>query len=286
MVGSALVSHLKKENHDVVPLVRGKSRTAGIVWDPASGTIEKEKLSGFDAVVHLAGENISKGRWNAAKKARIRDSRVASTRLLSETLAKLEHKPAVLVSASAIGFYGDRGEELLNEQSTGGSSFLAEVCQAWEQATKAASEAGIRVVHLRTGIVLSKSGGALAAMLTPFKLGGGGIVGSGKQYWSWISLDDEVRAIEHAIRTESLRGPVNLVSPEAPTNRVFTKVLGKVLHRPTIFPMPAFAARLALGEMANELLLASTRVEPRRLKETGFQFSYPDLEGALKHLLG
>ncbi len=200
-----------------------------------------------------------------------------------KTLAK---RALVLVSASAIGFYGDRGEALLTEQSTAGSSFLAEVCQAWEQATKAASDAGIRVVHLRTGIVLSKSGGALAAMLTPFKLGGGGIVGSGKQYWSWISLDDEVRAIVHAIQTESLRGPVNLVSPEAPTNLVFTKTLGKVLHRPTIFPMPAFAARLALGEMANELLLASTRVEPRRLQETGFQFSYPDLEGALKHLLG
>ena len=285
MVGSALVSHLKKESHEVVPLVRPGSRTAGIAWDPVKGTIEKEKLNGFDAVVHLAGENIAKGRWNAAKKVRIRESRVASTRLLSETLAQLSRKPAVLVSASAIGIYGDRGDELLTERSAAGKSFLAEVCQAWEQATKAASDAGIRVVHLRTGIVLSKTDGALAAMLTPFKLGGGGIVGSGNQYWSWISLEDEVRAIEHAIQTQSLHGPVNLVSPEAPTNRVFTKALGKALHRPTIFPMPAFAARLALGEMASELLLPSTRVVPQRLLETGFQFSYPDLEEALKHLL-
>jgi uncharacterized protein (TIGR01777 family) len=239
-----------------------------------------------DAVVHLAGANIAAGRWTAEQKARIRDSRVNSTRLLSETFAKLAQPPKVFVCASATGFYGDRGADIMTEDSPAGSGFLAEVCEAWEAATQPARNAGIRTVMLRFGMILSSAGGALAKMLLPFKLGVGGVIGSGDQYWSWIGLDDVVGAIHHALVNDTLEGAVNTVAPQPATNREFTKSLGKILGRPTIFPLPGFAARLALGEMADELLLASTRVEPAKLAASGYAFRHPELEGALRHYLG
>jgi uncharacterized protein (TIGR01777 family) len=243
-------------------------------------------LEDMDAVVHLAGENIASGRWTAERKRRIRDSRVRGTRLLADSLARLKEPPKVLVCASAIGYYGNRPEETVNEDSSSGSGFLPEVCREWEKATKPAEESGIRVVGTRFGIVLSPSGGALAKMLLPFRLGAGGKIGSGQQYMSWISLDDAIGAIDHALVTESLAGAVNVVAPRPVTNSEFTKTLGQVLRRPTLFPMPAIAARLLLGEMAEELLLASIRVEPARLLATGYKFRHPDLEGALRQLLG
>jgi len=238
-----------------------------------------------DAVVHLAGENIAAGRWTERQKARIRDSRVKGTRLLCDLLARYSPPPKALVCASAVGYYGDRGDEILKEESASGSDFLSDVCGEWEAATQTAVERGIRVVNLRIGVVLSPLGGALAKMLTPFKLGAGGVIGSGRQYMSWIALDDAVRAFHFALTNQSLHGPVNAVAPNAVTNRDFTRTLGRVLSRPTVFPMPAFAARLAFGEMADALLLASTRVQPARLLAGGFTFRYPDLEGALRHLL-
>ncbi len=286
LIGSALVPALTKVGHRVLRLVRHTAdRAKGEAqWNLDSGSIDRARLSGLDAAVHLAGENIA-GRWSKAKKAAIRESRVKGTRLLAEALAIAISRPKTLVCASAIGFYGDRGDALLNEDAAAGSGFLADVCKEWENATKPAQDAGIRVVNLRIGIVLSPAGGALAKMLLPFKLGAGGIMGSGEQYWSWVAIDDVVGAIKHALVTESLRGPVNVVSPEPTTNHYFTKTMGKVLSRPTIFPMPAFAARLALGEMADSLLLASTRVKPQRLNESGYRFLFPTLEPALRHVL-
>ena len=287
LVGSAVVAFLTTGGHQVLRLVRGKARNADdVVWDPAVETIESEKLDGLDAVVHLAGENIATGRWNAAKKTKIRDSRVNGTRFLSNTLAKLISKPRAFVCASAIGFYGDRGDEVMTESSPPGTSFLCEVCRDWEAAAETARQAGIRVVNLRIGVVLTPHGGALEKMLLPFKLCAGGVIGSGKQYMSWIAIDDVVGAIHHALTCDALSGSVNAVAPDAVTNRAFTKTLGSVLHRPTIFPMPAFAAKLAFGEMGDELLLASTRVTPQRLVESGYQFRCPKLDGALRHLLG
>jgi uncharacterized protein (TIGR01777 family) len=242
-------------------------------------------LEGIDAAIHLAGENIAARRWVAAQKKRIRDSRVQGTRLISVGLAEMKRPPRVLVSASAIGWYGDRGAELLDETSDAGEGFLAGVTRDWEAATRPASDAGIRVVLLRFGLILSRQGGALTKMLTPFKLGGGGRIGDGQQYWSWVSIDDAVGAVRHALITESLSGPVNVVAPEAVTNQEFTRTLGRVLRRPTLMPIPAFAARLALGEMADELLLASARVQPVRLMESGYEFQHGSLEAALRHVL-
>src|SRR5208337_437385 len=242
-------------------------------------------LEDFDAVVHLAGESIV-GRWTAEKKARILESRVKGTRLLCESLAHLRDRPLVLVSASAIGYYGDRGNQVLDEESSAGSLFLSEVARAWELATEPARRNGIRVVNLRIGFVLSKAGGGLATMLLPFKLGIGGRVGSGRQYLSWIAIDDVVGAISHSILSDAMHGPVNAVAPNPVTNREFTKTLGSVLWRPTIFPLPVFAAHRMFGEMADNLLLASTRVEPGRLLATGYEFQFPQLEGALRHVLG
>jgi uncharacterized protein (TIGR01777 family) len=243
-------------------------------------------LDGVDALIHLAGENIAATRWNAATKKRIRDSRVEGTRVLCEGLAKLTRAPRVLLSASAVGYYGDRGDEILSEDSPSGSGFLAAVARDWEAATEPAAAAGIRVVRMRFGVILSPRGGALAQMLTPFRLGGGGRIGSGRQWWSWISIDDAASAIQHAIMTESLSGPVNGVAPNPVTNAEFTHTLGQVLGRPTLIPMPAFAARLALGEMADELLLASARVLPTKLLESHYRFQHPTLDVALRHLLG
>jgi uncharacterized protein (TIGR01777 family) len=257
-----------------------------LVWDPDSGRIDPAALEGFDAAVHLAGENIAGARWTFQQKARIRDSRIKGTRVLADALAGLSSPPGVVVSASAIGYYGDRGEELLTEESPPGEGYLSEVCREWEAATQPASRKGIRVVILRIGIVLTPAGGALARMLLPFKAGVGGIVGTGRQYMSWITLDDTIGAIHHAITSDSLRGPVNAAAPRPVTNREFTKTLGRVLGRPTLFPAPAFAFRLAFGEMADALLLASTRVSSDRLESSGYKFCHRELEGALRHLLG
>jgi uncharacterized protein len=292
LIGSALVPFLSAEGHSVTRLLRAGSRAprgsaAGDVgWDPASGRIEPRSLEGFHAVVHLAGESIAGGRWTSERKARIRESRVQGTRLLAEALAERSHQPQVLVSASAIGYYGDRGEELLKEDSLPGLGFLAEVCRDWEAATEPATKKGIRTVNLRIGVVLSAAGGALARMVPPFRAGLGGVLGSGRQYMSWIALDDVVGAIHHAMMNESLRGPVNIVAPAPVSNREFTRTLGRVLGRPTWFPAPAFVLRLAFGEMADALLLASARVSSSRLEASSYQFRCHELDDALRHVLG
>lgn len=291
LVGRALVRSLLEEGHSVTRLVRGEAQefrapgTSAVRWNPSDGTIDAGALEGHDGAVHLAGESIAEGRWTDEKKRRIRDSRVKGTRLIAETLAGLKERPRVLVSASAIGFYGDRGEEILTEESAPGDDYLSRVCREWEEAARPAAEAGVRVVNLRIGLVLSSEGGALERMLPPFKLGAGGRIGSGEQYMSWIALDDLVGVIRRALTDESLSGPVNAVAPRPVTNAQFTKALGRALNRPTVLPVPAFAVRLAFGEMADALLLSSARVLPRRLEEAGHEFSHPDVDGALHHVL-
>ncbi|HEY0375410.1 MAG TPA: TIGR01777 family oxidoreductase [Pyrinomonadaceae bacterium] len=286
LVGHRLVPSLESRGHEVLRLVRNAPASPKeIRWDPSKGTIDAAALEGVDAAVHLAGENLAEGRWTEEKKRRIRESRVKGTRLISETLAGLTRKPEVLVSASAVGFYGSRGDEVLTEESSSGAGFLADVCREWEQATSAAEGAGVRVAHMRFGVILSGEGGALKKMLLPFRMGLGGKLGSGDQYMSWITLDDAVGAIEHALENKTLRGPVNTVTPRPVTNREFTKAMGSALSRPTILPAPAFALRLAFGEMADATLLSSQRAEPARLKESGYVFKYPEIEGALRHVL-
>lgn len=287
LVGSALVPFLTSGGHRVVRLVRGKPAGAGDVrWDPERGELDGAALEGVDAVVHLAGEGIAGKRWSPAQKTRIASSRVTGTRTLCEALAGLSKRPRVLVSASAVGFYGDRGDEEVDEASLPGAGFLAETCRDWEAATKAAVEAGIRVVNLRFGVILSPRGGALQRMLLPFKLGGGGPLGTGRQWMSWIALDDAVGAVHHALVTESLAGPVNAVAPHPVTNRDFARTLGAVLGRPAVLPMPSFAARLLFGEVADEVLLVGQKVRPLALQRSGFAFAEPELQGALRHLLG
>jgi len=255
-----------------------------VLWTPENGFAEAGRLEGIDAVVHLAGESVSGLRWTDEKKKAIKDSRVLGTRSVVEAISKLKHKPKVLVAASAIGFYGERGDDEVTESSNAGdNTFLAEVSKAWESEARRAEDAGIRTVLLRTGIVLSKEGGALATMLTPFKLGVGGVVGSGKQWMSWISLDDHVAVIDHVIENENIRGAVNSVSPNPVTNEEFTKTLGGVLYRPTFLPLPEFVVSMALGEMGDELLLTSTKVVPKRLEDAGFEFKYPGLRAAIEH---
>lgn len=288
LIGAEVVSALSAAGNEVVRLVR-RDPVPGenaVRWDPGKGISGPEGLSGLDAVIHLAGESIAAGRWNAARKAAIRESRVKGTRILCEALAALPVPPATMVCASAIGWYGDRGEEVLTEESAPGSGFLAEVCRDWEAATTPAAGRGIRVVSLRIGVVLTPKGGALARMLPPFRAGFGGVLGNGRQYVSWIALDEIPGIVLHVLANRDLRGPVNAVAPRPVTNREFTGALGGVLSRATPFPVPAFALRLALGEMADALLLASTRVAPRRLEETGYRFRFPELHGALRHLLG
>lgn len=287
-IGGPLSERLQKSGHVTVPLTRSHP-TAGeavVHWHPLTGVIDVAALEGFDAMIHLAGENIASGRWTASRKASLRDSRVRGTHTLCAAIEKLKNPPRVLVSASAVGYYGSRGDEILTEESPAGTGFLPDLCRDWEEATAPAADRGVRVVRIRIGVVLDPEGGALKKMLLPFKLGGGGVIGNGKQYWSWITRADLIAAIEHVLNTESLRGPVNLVAPHPVTNYEFTKTLGRVLHRPTVIPMPAFAARLALGEMADGLLLASARVLPRRLEESGFTFQHPQLEAALRVVLG
>ena len=285
LIGSALAQELKDGGHSITRLTRSPKGENDVRWDPDAGTIDGS-LAGTEAVVHLAGESIAEGRWTASKKERIMESRKKGTRLLAEAIAGLPTPPRVMVSASAVGYYGDRGNELLREDSGPGSDFLAEVCKAWEAAADPAREAGIRVVHPRFGIVLSPKGGALGTTLPIFKFGGGGRIGSGRQWWSWVALDDVVGAILHALEDDSVEGPVNVGSPNPLTNAEYTKVLGRVLNRPTVFAVPAPAIRIAIGGMADALLLASQRVEPVKLKETVYHFRYPELEGALRHLLG
>jgi uncharacterized protein len=287
LVGKALISSLTTEGNEVLRLVRRERQVGSpeVEWDPKRGSIDSQHLEGLEVVVHLAGESIAEGRWDEDKKQRIRDSRVQGTRLLSESLAKLAHPPATFLCASAIGYYGNRGDEILTEASAQGNDFLAGVCAEWENATRPAAEKGIRVANLRFGIILSADGGALAKMLTPFRMGIGGRVGSGKQWMSWIALDDVVVATKFALQNDVLSGPVNIVAPHPVTNAKFTKDLGAALSRPTLFPVPAFGARLAFGEMADALLLSSQRVDPMRLRETGFDFKYPDLKSALRRAL-
>ena len=286
-IGGALVARLRAAGHRVAILTRRADSTDPdtIAWDPATGRLDAAALEGFGAVVHLAGESIGAGRLTAARKRAIMDSRAGGTRLLATTLAALRARPTVLVSASGINFYGSRGDEALRESAPAGAGFLAEVCRAWEAATAPAAAAGIRVVVLRTGMVLAADGGALARMLPLFSAGGGGVLGPGTQWWSWISRDDHVSVIEYVIADQAVSGAVNAVSPGAVTNREFTRALGAALHRPTVLPAPAFALRLALGELADELLLASTRVEPAVLTARGFRFADPTLAGALRRLL-
>ncbi len=285
LVGSALVPALRAKGNDVARLVRRAPASHDEIRWNAAGPLPPEALRGADAVVHLAGESIAGKRWNAATKEAIRSSRVETTKRLAEGILGLDPRPRVFVGASAIGVYGSRGDEVLVESSAPGDDFLAEVCRAWEEAAAPLARAGVRVVHLRFGVILSARGGALQKMLTPFRLGVGGVVGSGRQWMSWISLDDAVAAILFALGRESFAGAANAVAPSAVTNREFTKTLGRVLSRPTVFPMPAFAARLAFGEMADALLLSSARVRPAALEAAGFRFSHPRLEDALRHVL-
>ena len=284
LVGSELVLFLTTAGHEVIRLVRRSPGEGEEHWNPASG-IESDAIQGIDAVVHLAGENIAEGRWTKEKKDRIRDSRVDGTAALVQSLVAMEHPPPTLICASAIGHYGDRGDTELIEDSEPGTGFLPEVCQAWEAAADPAREAGIRVVHLRFGVVLSVAGGALKKMLTPFRLGAGGRIGSGDQYMSWLSIGDAAGIILYALKTNELSGSVNAVAPEPVTNSEFTKALGRAVHRPTIFPMPALVAKLAFGEMAEALLLASTRVLPRRLEESGYTFRHRTIDEALGDLI-
>ncbi|CAN5274013.1 N/A [soil metagenome] len=288
MVGTALKARLIAEGHEVASYVRNitAGQTGKFLWNPDAGTINAAGLLGAEAVVNLAGENIAGKRWTPEQKEKIRTSRVKGTTLLAQTIAAMTTKPEVLVSASAIGFYGDRGDELLTENSAPGNGFLAEVCKEWEQSTKAAESIGVRVVRARLGVVLSKNGGALQKMLPIFQLGGGGIIGSGKQYMSWVTLDDVVGALIFAIKNKSVKGAVNVVAPNSVRNSEFTDALGHALHRPAVMPLPAFAAKIIMGEMAEELLLSSARVEPLALEASKFGFEYPNLAGALLHTLG
>jgi len=284
LIGTALQKSFTEKGYEMLLASRKEAKDSRhIQWDAEKGFSEPEKLEGIDAVVHLAGESVFGLSWSAAKKKAIRDSRVHGTRSVVAAISKLKDRPKVLVAASAIGFYGDRGDEEMTESSAAGDTFLAEVSKEWESEARRAEDAGIRTVLLRTGIILSKDGGALGTMLLPFKLGVGGVVGSGKQWMSWISIDDNIRVINYAIENENVRGAVNSVSPHPVTNQEFTKTLGKVLYRPTILPLPAFAVSIVFGEMGDELLLSSMRVLPKRLEDASFEFQYPDLKAAIEH---
>lgn len=287
LVGRELVPTLRRDGYDVVRLVRrAPSANDEVRWDPGDGTIDTEGLQGVTGAIHLAGDNVASGRWSEAKKARIRDSRVAGTELLASTLAEVSPKPRVLVSASATGYYGARGDEALDETAAQGSGFLASVCGEWEAATSAARDAGIRVVHARIGVVLASGGGALAKMKMPFLLGVGGRIGDGSQYMSWITLEDLVSALVFTLERDDVKGPVNCVSPTPVTNADFTATLGRVLKRPTVLPVPKFALRLGLGpDMANEMLIGGARVIPASLHAHGFRWEHTTLEPALRSLL-
>lgn len=285
MIGAALGAALRAHGHSVRRLVRGGERQPGdISWDPERGTLDPRALEGCDAIVHLAGAPIAQ-RWTSAHKRDIRESRVLGTSLIARTVAAMERKPRVVLSGSAMGYYGDRGDEQLDERSAPGTDFLASVAIAWEQAAAPIAESGVRLVYLRTGIVLSTAGGALAKLLPPFRLGVGGPMGSGRQWMSWITLDDQVRAMEHALHAESLHGPANVATPNPVTNAAFGETLGKVLGRPAIIPTPAFALKFMFGEMAEATILSGQRLVPRALEQSGFAFATPQLEPALRAVL-
>ena len=288
LVGGALLRKLESSGNQIGRLVRNAStvRAPDVLWHPGE-LLDPEPVSGFDAVVHLAGRNLA-GRWNREMKREIRESRLLGTATISRAVSaafRASGRPSVLVSVSAIGYYGNRGSELLTESSAAGTGFLAELCREWEAAASPAAEAGVRLVLPRLGVVLSRTGGAMGRILPIFRLGLGGRLGSGRQYWSWITLEDAVAAIEFAITSPALTGPLNLVAPNPVTNAEFTAALGRALRRPAIFPVPAFALRLALGEMADEALLASQRVQPEKLLKSGFRFAHPQLEEALEQIL-
>jgi uncharacterized protein (TIGR01777 family) len=286
LVGKALIRSLTTDGHDIVRLVRNKpTGAAEIEWNPNEGRIDAAALEGLDVVVHLAGESIASGRWSDEKKRAIRDSRVKGTALMSDALARLSRPPSLFVSASAIGYYGDRGDEVLTETSAPGKDFLSSVCVEWEQATKAAVEKGIRTIYARFGIILDANEGALAKMLMPFRMGVGGRIGNGRQWMSWIAIEDVVNGLRFLIEDRSMSGPVNFVAPNPVTNAEFTKALGRVLSKPTLFPVPAFGARLAFGEMADALLLSSQRVKPSVLQEKGYSFKWSTLDSALRQIL-
>jgi uncharacterized protein len=287
LVGSSLVPFLTSGGHQVVRLVRRAARSPDEAqWDPDSGLVDLEVCESAEALIHLAGASIAEGRWSTARKQLIRSSRVDATQRLCESLSRLREPPKAFVSASAIGVYGDQGAAVLDEQSPPGAGFLADVVRDWEDASSVARLAGLRVVNLRFGVILDPRGGALKKMLLPFKLGAGGRLGSGQQYMSWVALDDVLAAILHALKSTNLSGALNVVSPQAVTNATYTRALGKALRRPTLFPVPGIAARLAFGEMANELLLSSQRVAPKQLLDSGFEFAWPEINQALAHMLG
>lgn len=285
LVGTALSVALEGMGHEVIPLKRGEKTPGAAWWDPAQGSIDLGPAAGIDAVFHLAGENIAGGRWTAERKARIMDSRRVGTRVLAEALATADEKPGVLVSASGIGYYGELGDAIATEDTPLGEGFLRDICQAWEAATQPARDAGIRVVNARIGVVLSTDGGALTKMLTPFKLGLGGKVGNGRQVMSWVSLQDLVNMLLFVMTDPGLSGPVNMVAPNPVTNAEFTKALGRALKRPTIAPLPVFAARLMFGEMADELLLTSTRVAPTVLQAAGYAFLHHEIDAGMRAVL-
>ncbi len=284
LLGQALQESFKDKGYEMLLASRKEPEDdRHIQWSIEGGFTDPEKLEGVDVVVHLAGENVSGLRWTDEKKKAIHDSRVLGTRNVVDAISKLKKKPKTFIASSAIGFYGERGDEEVVESSAAGDNFLAGVCKEWEAESRRAEDAGIRTVLLRTGIVLSKDGGALATMLLPFKMGVGGVVGSGKQWMSWISLDDEIAIINYCIENENIRGAVNAVAPNPVTNQEFTKTLGEVLYRPTFLPLPEFAVSMIFGEMGDALLLASTKVIPKRLEDAGFEFKYPELKPAIEH---
>lgn len=287
LIGMVLVSRLKEDGHHIVRLVRPplEATEGRVLWDPQKMVLNPADLEGIEAVINLSGENIAALRWTEAKKQRIRESRVKGATLLAKTLSEMQNPPKILINASAIGFYGNRGAETLRETSEPGSGFLPDVCQEWEKALEPAVKRGVRVVKLRFGIVLSRAGGALARMWLPFKLGLGGVVGSGEHWMSWIAIDDSVEAIHFCLTHDAIQGPVNVVAPDAATNAEFTKTLGRVMHRPTVLPMPAFVVRGLFGEMGEALMLSSSVVSPDVLKTNGFSFRFPVLEPALEYLL-
>lgn len=289
LIGSALGQLLLKNGDEVTCLARKDSIPKidwpKIIWDAKAEEIDLNALENFDAVVHLAGENVGKKHWSPEIKKRIMDSRVVATKFLSESLAKLNSPPSVFICASALGYYGETGDQPVTETSPPGKDFLSNVCANWEAACQPARDANIRTVNARIGVVLSTEGGALKKMLTPFRMGLGGVVGSGQQYWSWVSHVDVINALKTIMEDESFSGPVNLVSPNSVTNRVFTKTLGKVLSRPTLLPLPTIAVRMMMGEMGETLLLTSTRVVPEVLLNSKFEFQHPELEIALKAIL-
>ena len=287
LIGSQLIPYLEIQGHQVVRLVRNKKQNSetSLYWDPATGELVSEAIENFQVVIHLAGENVSSGRWSKKRKEQIRNSRIRSTGLLAEKLKKLKNPPDLLISASAIGYYGNRGEEILTEDSKKGEGFLADLVQEWEKVTTVAKDAGIRVAFLRFGVVLSARGGALGRILLPFKLGLGTIIGNGKQYMPWISIDDVNGVIDYIIKNDAISGAVNVVAPEAVTNNEYSKALGRALSRPVLFKVPGLVLSLALGEMAEQLLLSSSRVAPKVLTDHGYKFIYENIDQALSAIL-